>query len=61
MRFKAVLLLFLLFFASLGAFALVNLSIISNNLKTATFDSGFSSIQLTGGDPVDNPVAPCGS
>lgn len=55
MNFKAVLLLFILFFASVGAIALVNLSIAPNNLKTATHTSGFGSVQPTGGDPVDNP------
>lgn len=59
MQFKAVLLLFLLFFASVGTIAFVNLSIIPNNLKTETFTLGFSGVQPAGGDPVDNPVAPC--
>jgi hypothetical protein len=58
MRFKAVLLLFLLFFASVGTIALVSLSIIPSNLKTATFALGFGSVQPAGGEPIDNPVAP---
>jgi hypothetical protein len=56
MRFKAVLLLFLLFFASIGTIALVNLSIIPKNLKTATFALGHGIIQPAGGDPIDNPI-----
>jgi hypothetical protein len=56
MQFKAVLLLFLLFFASVGTIALVNLSIIPKNLKTATYTTlGLGIVQPAGGDPIDNP------
>ncbi len=55
MNYKAVLLLFLLFFASVGTIALVSFSVISSNLKTATFALGLRSAQPCGGDPVDNP------
>jgi len=58
MNFKAVLLLFLLFFASVSTIALASLSIITNNLKTATFALGLGSVQPCGGEPIDNPVAP---
>ena len=55
MNFKALFLLFLLFFASVGAIALVNLSIAQNNLRTATYTLRFGSVQPNGGDPIDNP------
>jgi amino acid permease len=58
LRFKAVLLLFLVFFAAIGTIALVNLSaraIIPKNLKTAAFALGLGIVQPAGGDPVDNP------
>jgi hypothetical protein len=62
MRFKAVLLLFLVFFASVGTIALVNpsarSSVVSNGRKTATVALGVGSVQPAGGDPVDNPQAP---
>jgi hypothetical protein len=58
MQFKAVLLLFLLFFAAIGTIALVNLSahaIAPKNLKTATFALGLGIVQPAGGEPIDNP------
>ena len=62
MRLKAVLLLFLLFFASVGTIALVNpsarTSIIPNNRRTATVALGVGGVQPAGGDPVDDPTAP---
>jgi hypothetical protein len=60
MRFKAVLLICLLLFASVGTIALVNLgaraSTIPNIRKTATVALGVGSVQPCGGDPIDNPV-----
>jgi hypothetical protein len=58
MNFKAVLLLCLLLFTSVGTIALVSLSTITSSLKTATFALGLGSIQPCGGEPIDNPVAP---
>lgn len=58
MNFKAVLLLCLLLFTSVGTIALVSLSTITSSLKTATFALGFGSVQPCGGEPVDSPVAP---
>jgi hypothetical protein len=58
MNFKAVLLLFLLFFASVGTIALASLSSIPSNLKTAKFALGLGSVRPAGGDPIDDPVAP---
>jgi hypothetical protein len=59
MRFKAVLLLFLLFFASVGTITLVNLSarnsIVPSIRKTAAVSLGVGSVRPAGGDPVDDP------
>ena len=55
MNFKAVLLMCLLLFASVGTIALASLSTITSSLKTAAFALGFGSVQPCGGDPVDNP------
>jgi hypothetical protein len=55
MNFKAVLLLFLLLFVSVGTIALVNFGIMPKNVKTATSALGFGGVRPAGGDPVDNP------
>jgi hypothetical protein len=56
MNFKALLLLCLLLFASVGTIALVSgLSIIPKNSKTATSALGPSNVQPCGGDDIDNP------
>jgi hypothetical protein len=56
MNFKAVLLMCLLFFASVIAIALVSLSAISSRLKKATFVLGLGGLQPCGGEPIDNPT-----
>ena len=58
MNLKAVLLLCLLLFASVGTIALVSLSTIASSPKTTAFASGHGSVQPCGGDDVDNPEAP---
>lgn len=57
MNVKAVLLLFLLFFASVFAIALINISITTNHPKSTLSTSKFGVIQPTGGEPVDDPTA----
>jgi hypothetical protein len=59
MNFKAILLLCLLFFASVGMIVSVSLTSIADGLKSATFALGSGSVQPCGGDPIDNPVGPC--
>jgi hypothetical protein len=59
MNFKAVLLLCLLLFASVGTIASVSLSTITSSPKTAAFALGHGGVQPCGGDDVDDPVAPC--
>jgi hypothetical protein len=56
MNFKAVLLLCLLLFASISTIAIASLSVITNNVKKATFALDLGGIQPCGGDPVDNPT-----
>ena len=59
MSFKAVLLVFLLFFASVATIALVSLSNVSagvtSGLKTATLALRHGIVQPAGGDPIDDP------
>jgi hypothetical protein len=55
MNFKAVLLLCLLIFASVSAMAVASLSIVTSNVKRATFALGLGGVQPCGGDPIDNP------
>lgn len=57
MNVKAVLLLFLLFFASAFTIALINISIMPNHLKSTLSTFKFGVIQPTGGEPVDDPTA----
>jgi hypothetical protein len=55
---KAILLLFLFLSASAITIALVNTRITPNYTKTASFASGFTVVTPTGGDIIDDPVAP---
>jgi len=56
MNFKAVLLICLLFFASVSTIALASLGTITSSAKKATFTLGVVGVQPCGGDPVDDPT-----
>jgi hypothetical protein len=56
MNFKAVLLICLLFFASVSTIVLVSLSTVTSSVKKATFALGLGGVQPCGGDPVDDPT-----
>jgi len=56
-KLKAVLLLFLLFFASAATIALISISIAPNNFRTTSLTSLFNIVEPTGGGPVDDPTA----
>jgi hypothetical protein len=58
MNFRAVLMLCLLLFASVGAIVSVSLSTTTSSPKIATSASGRGNVQPCGGDDVDSPVAP---
>jgi len=57
MNMKAVLLLFLLFFASAFTIASISISIMPNHLKSTFSTFKFDVIQPTGGEPIDDPTA----
>lgn len=61
MRLKALLLFFLLAFASTSAVAIVmlNAAAPSIGINTTVLAASLGIIQPNGGDPVDNPIAPC--
>jgi len=61
MRLKVLLLLFLLTFASTSSVITVifNAAAPSIGINTTLLTASLGIIQPTGGDPVDNPIAPC--
>jgi hypothetical protein len=59
MNLKIALLLFFLFFASAVTIALVNIGALPSHFKATFLNAGFSVVQPTGGEEIDNPVAPC--
>lgn len=59
MNLKVALLLFLLFFASAVTVALVSIDIFPSHFKTISLNAEFSDVQPTGGEEIDNPIAPC--
>lgn len=59
MNLKIALLLFLLLFASAVTIVLVNIGVLLSNFKATFLNAGFSDVQPTGGEEIDNPIAPC--
>lgn len=57
---KAALLLFLFISASVATIVLVNMSMVPNytKIKPTSLVSDFSIVEPTGGDIIDDPVAP---
>lgn len=58
MNLKFALLLFLLLFASAVTIALINIDVIPSHFKATPFTARSSAVQPTGGEEIDNPIAP---